>query len=159
MIDSNHTKPAALVIGVGNPMRRDDGAGPAVVRSLLNKLPKDVAVIEHHGDGLKLLQIWQDIDKVVLVDAAFSGALPGTIFCFDGIETELPARIFSHSSHLIGVVEAVEMARALGRLPEKLIVYGIEGATFDYGDDLSDAVADAVKDVASKILSDVAADG
>lgn len=149
-------KPAALIIGAGNPLRRDDGAGTAVVRKLLSALPKDVAVIEHHGDGLSLMQLWQDIDKVVLVDAAFSGALPGTVYRFDGSETELPRQLFTHSSHLLGVAEGVEMARALGRLPSKLIIYGIEGATFDYGEELSPEVARAVEEVAGKIRAEVA---
>jgi hydrogenase maturation protease len=149
-------KPSALLIGIGNSLRCDDGAGPAVVRRLLGKLPETVAAIEHHGEGLSLIQLWREVDTVVLIDAAFSGALPGIVYRFDAAETELPRRLFAYSSHLFGVSEAVEMARSLGLLPNRLVVYGIEGSTFAYGAGLSPPVARAVEEVADRVLAEIA---
>jgi hydrogenase maturation protease len=153
--EHRQTRPAALIIGVGNPLRRDDGAGPAVVRQLLNRLPKSVAAIEHHGESVSLIQAWQEIDTVLIVDAAFSGAIPGTVYRFNAGDAGLPKGLFSYSCHLFGVAEAVEMARSLGQLPQRLIVYGIEGGTFTHGQGLSPQVARAVKDVAEAILSEL----
>ena len=126
-----------------------------VVRQLANRLPKCAAAIEHHGDCVRLIEIWQGFDTVVLVDAAFSGALPGIVYRFDIAETELPRGLFSYSSHLFGVAETVEMARSLGQLPEQLIVYGIEGSTVGYGEGLSPAVDTATKEVTEKILTEI----
>ena len=52
----------------------------------------------------------------------------------------LPRGLFRCSSHLFGPAEAVETARVLGRLPTELVLYGIEGAEFGYGEALSPEV-------------------
>ena len=144
-------KPAVLVIGIGNSLRGDDGAGPAVIQRLQNRLPSSVITLQLDSDGVSLMEAWRDFERVILVDAAGSGAVPGTIDRFDASRTELPRGLFHYSSHLFGVAEAVELARQLGRLPKRLVVYGIEGAAFGYGEGLSAGVAAAVERVASAI--------
>jgi hydrogenase maturation protease len=144
-------KPAVLVIGVGNPLRGDDGAGAAVIQRLQNRLPASVATLQMDSDGVSLMEAWRGFERVILVDAACSGAAPDAIHRFDASRTELPRGLFHYSSHLFGVAEAVELARQLGRLPKRLVVYGIEGAVFTYGEGLSAAVAAAVEQVASAI--------
>ena len=141
-----------LIIGVGNPCRCDDGAGPAVARCLLQQvLPSTVKIIEHHGEGAALIDAWQGYQRVLLVDAICSAAAVGSVQRFDALQVELPKGLFHYSSHLFGVAEAVELARSLGRLPDELILYGIEGVEFGYGEDLSPEVAAAVGGVASRI--------
>jgi hydrogenase maturation protease len=108
--------------------------------------------LEHNGDGIGLLESWQGAIEVILVDAAHSGAAPGTIHRFAAAETTMPRRFFHASTHELGVAEAVELARSLGRLPERLIVYAIEGVCFAAGAELSPAVAEAVEPLAGRIL-------
>ena len=148
-------KPAVLVIGVGNPLRGDDAAGPAVIQRLQNRLPASVATLQLDSDGVSLMEAWRDYEQVILVDAACSGAVPGVIHRFDATQSELPRGLFHYSSHLFGVAEAVELARQLGRLPERLVIYGIEGAAFAYGEGLSAAVAEAVEQVAAAIVAEL----
>jgi hydrogenase maturation protease len=66
-------------------------------------------------------------------------------------EGPLPAALSGSSTHLLGIADAIELARALGRLPERTIVYGIEGETFAAGDDLSEPVAAAVERVVAAV--------
>jgi hydrogenase maturation protease len=148
---NNERKPAVLLIGVGNPLRGDDGAGPMLVRQLQDRLPASVEVLELDGEGTRLMAAWEGADTVILVDATRSGAEPGTVYRFDAAETAVPADLFHYSSHLIGVAEAVELARSLGRLPQRVLIYGIEGAHFGFGTALSPAVAAAVADVAEEV--------
>ena len=148
-------KPAVLVIGVGNPLRGDDGAGAVVIQRLQNCLPPSVTTLQLDSDGVSLMEAWQGFEKVILVDAACSGAAPGAIHRFDASQIELPRGLFHYSSHLFGIAEAVELARQLGRLPERLVIYGIEGAVFVYGEGLSAAVAAAVEQVASTIAAEL----
>ena len=70
-------------------------------------------------------------------------------------EQPLPPELQRSSTHLLGVAEAVELARALGRLPARTVVYGIEGASFDTGAALSPEAAAAVEVVAAAIRREV----
>ncbi|MBF0251602.1 MAG: hydrogenase maturation protease, partial [Alphaproteobacteria bacterium] len=82
-------------------------------------------------------------------------AKPGTVMRFDPTDGELPKNVFRHSSHQFGVAEAIEMARVLGRLPEHIVVYGIEGKSFDLGAGLSDGVEDGVLATVEAIKQDI----
>ncbi len=144
--------PAVLVIGVGNPMRGDDGVGPAVAQRLRES---GLSAVDHAGDGAVLLELWDDRDHVIVVDATASGRPPGTITRIDAHETPVARGVFHHSSHEFGVAEAVETARALDRLPGRLAVYGIEGETFEAGAGLSEPVARAVTEVARRIMAEL----
>lgn len=139
------------IIGIGNPLRGDDGAGAAVVERLSAMgLPAQA----FDGDGAELMEAWQGHDNVFLIDATVSGAPPGTLHRFEAGEREIPKSFFRYSSHLFGVAEAVETARHLGRLPEKLIIYGIEGAQFDLGQGLSPEVEQGIQEVAERIKAE-----
>jgi hydrogenase maturation protease len=136
--------PERLVIGIGNPDRGDDAAGVQVARGV------------HGGRAIEwadcsvLMDLWDTADHVILVDAMRSGLAPGTVRRFDAHADHLPARTFP-TTHAFGVAETVELARSLGRLPERLTVYGIEASDLDVGSRLSDEVADAVHRVVVEI--------
>lgn len=144
---------AFRVVGVGNRYRRDDGVGPWVVDRLQ---AVGVSAQEHSGEGAGLIELFEACERVVLVDAAMSGAAPGTIHRFDATTDTIPKAFFRYSSHLFGVAEAVEMARALGRLPRQLLVFGIEGADFGHGETLSPPVDAAAAAVVRTIRAEVA---
>jgi hydrogenase maturation protease len=142
-----------MVIGVGNTWRGDDGAGLAVARRLRELSPAGVEVRELEGDATALVEAWSGAEQVVVVDAAESGAAPGTVRCFDARSGPLPVRSLRSSTHAFGVSDAVELARALGRLPRRLDVYAIEGASFTAGDRLSPDVERAVAELATALGS------
>ena len=81
----------------------------------------------------------------MVVDAAASGAPPGSVRRFEAHAAPLPAHLLRSSTHAFGVAEAIELARALGRLPPILDVYAIEGSDFSAGAGLSPPVAAAVE--------------
>jgi hydrogenase maturation protease len=144
-----------ILIGVGNPFRSDDRAGRVVVQQLRKGLPPGIPLLEETGDGAELFDAFAGADCVILVDAVQSGAPPGTIHRFDACTEKLPGW-FSHSStHTFGVAEAIELARTMGELPGKLIVYGIEGLDFSAGTELSPEVAESVPVAANLILQEI----
>ena len=138
-----------LIIGVGNRARRDDGAGPAVLDALPDR--QGIETVEVAGDCVRLIDLWDGRHDVVVVDAAHSGAVPGTVLRFDAVATHIPRDTFIHTSHAFGVAEAVAMARLLGRLPENLIIWGVEGKDFRFGTDLTPAVRKGAAEVAARI--------
>lgn len=143
-----------LVIGVGNRFRGDDAAGIRVAEKLRAKALPTLRVLEREGDLSSLLDAWTGERAVVLVDATRSGAPAGTVRRFDAAAGALPALFAQGSTHLLGVAEAVELARALGGLPPSLVVFGIEGASFEAGEALSPAVAAAVDAVAEAVAEE-----
>jgi hydrogenase maturation protease len=145
------------VIGVGNPWRRDDAAGLVVARRLRETLPTEVEVREKAGEPTALIDAFDGADVLWLVDAVSSGAEPGTVHRVDAAERPLPAELFRTSTHHFGLAEAVELARALGRLPRTAVVLGIEGASFEAGEGLSPPVEAAVERVAEQVRKEVAA--
>jgi len=142
-----------LVLGVGNPYRHDDGVGPEVAERLADS---GIATRAESGEGAELMEAWRGFSHVILVDAAASGAAAGTLHRFEAAESRLPTGLFHYSSHLFSVAEAIEMARILDRLPERMTVYGIEGRDFSYGEGLSVEVAAAADFVEAEIRALVA---
>jgi hydrogenase maturation protease len=144
------------VVCIGNRWRGDDGAGLKVAELLRGTLPANVQVLEREGEPTALMSAWEGAGAVWLVDAVSSGAQPGAVHRVDVSTEPLPAGLFRASTHHFGLADAVELARALGRLPAQTIVYGIEGARFTAGGELTAAAAAAVPDVAASIRREVA---
>jgi hydrogenase maturation protease len=142
------------VIGIGNPLRGDDAAGLLVARRVRELAGDDVEVRELEGEPSRLIDAWQGAATAVVADAARSGAVPGTVMRFDATEGPLPPSLSATSTHALGLGDAVELARALGRLPSRLIVYAIEGARFGAGDTLTPTVAAAVDTAAEAALGE-----
>jgi hydrogenase maturation protease len=143
------------VVCVGNRWRSDDAVGLEVAGRLQGTLPAGVELSEREGEPTALIDAWRGADAVWLVDAVSSGAEAGTVHRLDASERELPTELFRASTHHVGLAEAVELARALGRLPRQTVVYGVEGASFEVGDELTPAVAATVERVAEAVRGEV----
>jgi hydrogenase maturation protease len=131
-----------VVIGVGNPDRGDDAVGWRVVDLVGDRVPAH----RSGGDPASLIEAWSGYEHVVLVDATSTDRPPGTITRRDDPSLTRPPM---PSSHGLGPAEAIELARALDRLPPKLTVIGIEGASFEHGAGLTPPVAAAAEAVAA----------
>jgi hydrogenase maturation protease len=132
------------LIGIGNRFRSDDAAGLEVVRRLRLAHPPGVQLIEQEGEPASLIESWSSVDEALVVDSVSSGSAPGTLHRFDVTDAPLPAQVFP-STHAMGLPEAVELARELGRLPRRLVVYGIEGESWEAREGLSESVQKTVE--------------
>lgn len=143
------------IIGVGNPYRRDDGAGKAVVERLRSLVGEraGLRLLDLDGEPVRLLQAWEGADDVVIVDAVRSGAPPGTRHeaATDTLAEHPSPGVELGGGHLLGISEAVALARALDALPPRLRVIGVEGASFDHGEGLSPEVDRACSEVADEL--------
>lgn len=142
------------VIGVGNVWRGDDAVGLVVARRLRHVL-READVIECEGEPVQLLDAWEAAEAAWVVDAVSSGATPGTVHRLDATQAELPRELFRSSTHAFGLAESIELARALDRLPARLVVFGIEGASFGAGEGLSTAVEEAAGRVEAAVREEV----
>jgi hydrogenase maturation protease len=144
-----------LIVGVGNTYRRDDGVGPYVARLLMGRTRPDFAVIEQSGEATALIQACGEADEVIVVDAIRGGAPPGTVHQFDVRRASLAREWFRGSSHCLGIVQAIDILRSLGRLPGHVLVYGVEGESFGWGIGLSQRVERAARELAENIIPDL----
>ncbi len=130
--------------------------GPEVAHRLRGAIPSRVKLLVDSGsDPASLMESWEGSDLAVVIDAMVSGAMPGTISRFDLSQQPLPAGVRLVSTHALGVTAALELARALGRLPRRLIVYGIEVGTMRGEIGLSPAAGAAVTTVVGMVLEEV----
>jgi len=142
-----------LVIGVGNPFRCDDAVGVLAARRI-HQPCTGIQVVEAYGEGASLMETWKPDDHVVLIDAVRSGSSPGRIHRLDARAQRIPSDFFSYSTHAFSVAEAIEMSRTLGMLPDRFVVYGIEGKNFSAGEELSTDVAGAVDEVVHRVRAE-----
>jgi len=161
MTDGRGPLAMGLVIGLGSPDRGDDAVGPAVARAVAGRMP-GVAVVDHE-DPTSLLDLWSGYEPVVVVDAVRSGAEPGTVHHLvtgtDGepVTTTAWAHTGRGGTHAMGLAAMVELGRALGRLPARLVVVGVEAESFDHGAPLTARVAAAVPLAADRVCRDLLA--
>lgn len=115
-----------LVIGIGNEFRGDDAIGLLAARDVDALHLPGVRVVESRGDGARLMRMWKGMSTVLLIDAVHSGSPAGTLHRLDASRHPIPATFLCTSSHQFGLAEAIETARALGELPAKVVVIGVE---------------------------------
>jgi hydrogenase maturation protease len=153
-----------VVIGVGNEFRRDDGIGPEVVSRLRGQAPAGVRLLVSDGDPTRMIEAWTGASLAVVVDAVVADPPPTSPSSFPGrlyrIVVDRAADAGAHpvSSHGLSLGQSIALARALDRMPERLIVHAVEAADVRQGVGLSPAVAGAAEALTAAVLEDLAAD-
>jgi len=157
-----------LVVGLGSPDRGDDAVGPqvaaVVAQAVIARHLVGVHVVEHE-DPTALVDLLDPAgptgawDAVVVIDAVRSEAATGAVTVLEvgsaGQDlTTLGARLDPGpaGTHGFGLAGAIELARALDRLPHRVVVVGIEAIGFDHGAPLSGAVRAAIPHAADAVL-------
>jgi hydrogenase maturation protease len=144
-----------LVIGVGNPARGDDGAGRVVACRLRSRNGCACVVRESSGEATALMDAWTGFDDVSIVDACLGAGEPGTIVRLERDQLDRLASLQARrcaSTHGFGLAQGLALARALGRLPSRLVIYAIEGGDFQDGERLSPAVDRAVSELVALLV-------
>ncbi|MEN6351510.1 MAG: HyaD/HybD family hydrogenase maturation endopeptidase [Syntrophomonas sp.] len=131
-----------MVVGIGNLIMQDDGAGVHAIRALEQLgFSDDVELIDGGTHSYDLIEEFCRAENLIIVDAMHAGGEPGTIYRapFDELGLEPTENITSlHEMHF---VEAIKMTRMLGYNPPTT-VFGIEPAVVDISMDLSPQVAE-----------------
>lgn len=144
-----------LIIGLGNPLRGDDGVGICVVRALAERsLPDGVEVMDGGTQGLGLVNLMEGRRRVILVDAASMGQNPGQFVRFALGEACLRGDDQPLSVHAAGLREALLLAQALRMLPDQLIIFGVQPAKVDWGDALSPEIEAALPALVEAVLAE-----
>ncbi|WP_046729462.1 hydrogenase maturation protease [Streptomyces humi] len=144
-----------VVIGVGNPLRGDDGIGPAVVEALRGLVPDGTVLAVSDGEPARLLGLWQGADTVVVVEALRTRpARPGELHTLTAAEAAGHLR-GAASTHAFGLGECLALAKALDRLPQQLVVHAVEVTDMELGARLSEAVRCALPELTDRVATSV----
>lgn len=115
--------PRIMVMGVGNPLMRDEGAGPRTVEILMAgyHFPDHVEVVDCGTMGYTILDVLRDVDKLVVVDALKAEDLePGDVVKL--APQDFAASQVMHSLHDVRLPEVLQAASLIGRSPETIAI-------------------------------------
>jgi hydrogenase maturation protease len=149
--------PHDVVVGLGNPLRRDDGVGPAVADLVAHRALPRVTVERLTGDDpTVLLDAWRGARQVVVVEAVrCPGCTPGAIHRIE--PASLGSARTAASSHGVDLATTYLLGGIVGCRPERLVVVGVQVVDTAVGRGLSPAVEAVLPDVAAHVLVELAA--
>ena len=144
---------SAVVIGIGNSFRRDDGVGLAVVDWIAERGLAGVRVVTATGEPGALLEAWSGATRAVVVDAtAGDQSTPGRIRRWTACDLDTGAVV---SSHAMGLAQTCALADALGQMPDELVVFTVDVADTGHGVGFTPGVAAAVPELIDAILAEL----
>jgi hydrogenase maturation protease len=144
------------VIGLGNSLRGDDGVGVRVAQALAEQeLPGSVEVVDGGTLGLGIVPLMEGRQRVILVDAAEVGRDPGEFARFTLDEVHLLGDEQHVSVHAASLGDALQLAKVLHVLPDKVILFGVQPATMQWASELSPQVEAALPELIAAVLSEV----
>ncbi len=153
--------PPIVVVGVGSVCRADDGVGAAVLEDLCRLLPDrptDLRMTVCPGDAAGLIGLWEDAWLAVVIDACLTR--PGQEGAITRRELTEGRSLFvspgaRHSTHGLGLSEALELSGLLDRRPERLVLYTVGVTDVSRCHGLTPPVAAAVPQVAERVAREV----
>ncbi|MFH1560858.1 MAG: HyaD/HybD family hydrogenase maturation endopeptidase [Chloroflexota bacterium] len=149
------SRPAIIILGVGNILLRDEGVGVRVIEAMEGReLPDNVELLDGGTASMDLLTSLANRDKVIIIDAVKGGNEPGTLYRFSPDDITIQKQTVT-SLHQVGLLETLTIARHLGCTPREVIIFGIEPKEVSWGLELSPEVASATPRVIELVLEEL----
>lgn len=151
---------ATLVLALGNPLRGDDGAGPAVLERLAAKpIPEGVELLDGGLAGWETALHLQHRRRAIILDAAEFGAAPGAWRRVSLEALHLAAPPDAPGLHAAGLREALLLGEALGILPPEVVVFLIQPRQTGWEAGLSEDVNACLESVCEAVRSELSGGG
>lgn len=145
-----------VVLGIGNLLLSDEGVGVHLAHHLMQHPIPQVEVVEGGVDGLGLMSVILDAERLIVVDAVRGGEAPGTLYRFT------PETLYRHhaayqlSLHEMGILEALHLAGLVGEVPPTVII-GVEPRSTAPGMTLSAEIRDRFPGIIAVIMEELSA--
>jgi hydrogenase maturation protease len=146
-----------VVLGVGNRIMGDDGLGPRVIEELQKReVPSNVELMDAGVGGMAILSWIENADKVVIIDSVQTGnEPPGTVYRFTDKELP-PSDMFMLSLHDLNLVDTINIGRIVQKMPEEIIIYGVEvKRVAEFVDKLTPEVEAAMAEVIDLVMEEI----
>lgn len=146
-----------LILGLGNTLLTDEAVGVRVAEHVGTRPEAaGLRILDGGTMGLTLLVEMEDADAMVIVDAAYLDAEPGTVRVFEGREMDHFLRTRGRNPHDIGLDDLMDALRLRQAVPERRALVGVQPADLSVGEQMTEAVAAAVPGAAAAVLDLVA---
>ena len=145
---------STLVLGIGNPILTDDGAGIKIAQKLKEGNPA-LEVEETSEVGLALLELMDGYDKLIIIDSIKTEqGKPGELYKFE-LE-ELKSTTYFSSSHGIDIPTAIELGHKVGyRIPNHISLYAVEiKDNLTFGEECTEEIAERIPSIAKQIVDE-----
>ena len=146
-----------LVLGIGNPILSDDGAGIKVAREVGKKLDDpEITVAETSGAGLRLLDSIVGYDKVIIIDAIQTKkGKAGQIYRMEPEDFSFAKHL--SSPHQINLVTALELGKMLNlAMPQKITIFAVEAKDItSFSEKCTPEVEQAIPEVVKMVLAEL----
>ena len=145
--------PRVLVLGIGNLVMSDDGAGVKVVQRLQReyRFADNVEIMDGGTLGLDLLPKLEGIDHLIVVDAVETGCKPGTCVRLAG--EELPIALETKvSPHQMGLKDLLSVAELLGHSPGEMVLIGVQPGSIEMDTELTPEVEAVLQLLVDNVL-------
>ena len=142
-----------LVLGLGNPILRDDGAGFRVAEELKKRIQdKDVTIENEALAGLELLELLSGYDRAIIIDTIQTGGRAGKIYRLE--PDSLKSTLHAGTPHDVNFVTALELGKRLGAdLPKKIDILAIEAADVtSFSEECTREVATAIPECVEMVV-------
>ncbi len=147
----------ALVLGLGNLVHADDGAGIHAIQRLQTdpRVPSDVVLIDGGTQGLSLLPHISGFERLLVIDAVDAGESPGTLIRLEGRAlADMPGKA---SVHQLGFSDLMVAMKLLGDLPEQVIVFGVQPMSTEWSAALTPPVEKALGPLIDSVIAQLEA--
>lgn len=146
------------IIGVGNPLRKDDGIGIVLLHHMKNAaklLPDSLSFIDGGTGGIKLLYTFNKFDIVIVLDAVDFKGKPGEsrFFLMDDIQSE--KKVSSVSTHNEDLFQIIRIGWELDECPKKIYVFGVQPADVSFGEGLTDSLQNQISDIFTSMKQNI----
>ena len=143
------------VLGIGNILLKDEGIGVRAIEHLKEyDLPKQVELIDGGTATASLFPIFAETDHLIIIDAVKGKMPPGTIYRL-GSNDLMPPKGASISLHDLGLLEALDMAKKIGKAPKSVVIFGIEPKEINWGMELSPEINKKLPQIARLVIEEI----
>ena len=143
-----------VVLGIGNTIMADEGAGVRCIEWLAGRLPDDVLAVDGGTSTNELLEDLESADLLIIVDASVTREPPGTILRLEG--DRIPSAFSNKlSPHQHGINDVLANLALLDRSPRRLVLFGIAPSKVELGMELSPEVAAVIPEVGRRVLEEL----
>jgi hydrogenase maturation protease len=145
------------VLGLGNLVHTDDGAGVHAIQHLQrdSRVPAGVTLLDGGTQGLSLIPHISGFPRLVVIDAVDVGEAPGTLIRFEGKALDgLPGKA---TVHQLGFADLMVAMKLLGEPPGEVVVFGVQPLSVDWGIELTPPVQETLPALLDAVIEQLEA--